>query len=407
STASLTQDYTCGTLGEITFTAATGGTPGTSGYTYGVNGVYGPGLVYGNLTEGTYDLTVQDGNGCTEVVDTIIIDPLPVIPDFTDAVTYNCDGTGNITLTPPALPALTYSYSIDGGAVQTGNVFTDQTIGSHTITVTAPRACPRDFVVNVASGEAFDAAITGSTDVTCNGGTNGTITFEVTNFTGSYEYSVNGGGFVTSSNATETITGLDNIAYTINVRPDASSPAACTITLGPITLNEPTAVAASAVITKEVTCTAPTGATIEVTGSGGTPGYTYSIDGGAFQASSTFTGIAAGAHNVVVRDANNCDSPAFAITVDPAANIVFTSVPTVCYAGGNTGEIVVNVTAGNGDYQFILNGGSPQTPTPSTATTYTFTGLSNGNYTIDVVDGAGCAGTQQSVTINEQLTATA
>ncbi|TYP97074.1 putative repeat protein (TIGR01451 family), partial [Tenacibaculum adriaticum] len=31
STASLTQDYTCGTLGEITFTAATGGTPGTSG----------------------------------------------------------------------------------------------------------------------------------------------------------------------------------------------------------------------------------------------------------------------------------------------------------------------------------------------------------------------------------------
>ncbi|MDY0781704.1 SprB repeat-containing protein, partial [Tenacibaculum sp. IB213877] len=267
----------CSTLGEITFTSATGGTPP---YTYGVNGVYGSGLVYGNLTEGSYVLTVRDNNGCEQSVSTITIDPLPVIPDFTDAVTYNCDGTGNITLTPPATPALTYEYSIDGGAVQASNVFTGQTIGSHTITVTSPRACPRDFVVNVDSGQAFGANILGSTNVSCNGGTDGTITFEVINFTGSYEYSVNGGGFITSSNATETITGLDNISYTIDVRPDASSPAVCTINLGPVTLTEPTAVSASALITKEVTCAAPTGATIEVTGSGGTPGYTYSIDNG-------------------------------------------------------------------------------------------------------------------------------
>ncbi|MDY0779731.1 hypothetical protein, partial [Tenacibaculum sp. IB213877] len=148
-------------------------------------------------------------------------------------------------------------------------------------------------------------------------------------------------------------------------------------------------------------------ATIEVTGSGGTPGYTYSIDNGStFQGSSTFTGVAAGTYDVVVRDTNNCNSPSIQITVDPADNIVFTSVPTVCYTGGNTGEIVVTVTGGNGDYQFILNGGSPQTPTPSTSATHTFTGLSSGTYTVDVVDGSGCTGTQQTVTINDQLTGT-
>ncbi|WP_299137156.1 hypothetical protein, partial [uncultured Tenacibaculum sp.] len=211
-----------------------------------------------------------------------------------------------------------------------------------------------------------------------------------------------------TTNAATTITGLDNISYTIQIRPDASSLAACTVSLPAVTLNEPTVVGSSAAITKVITCSTPTGATIEVTGTGGTPGYTYSIDnGGSFQASSTFTGLTAGNYNAVVRDSNNCDSPAFAITVAPALGLTFTAVPTTCFNGSN-GEIVVTVAAGgNGNNQFIINGGSPQTPTPATSNTYTFSGLSAGTYTIDVIDGAGCSGTQQSVTINDQLTGTA
>ncbi|MFY7709093.1 hypothetical protein ACOSQB_00580, partial [Tenacibaculum sp. MEBiC07804] len=61
SSASLTQAYTCLQNGEITFVGATGG---TAPYTYGVNGVYSTDLVYSNLTEGTYVLTVRDDNGC-------------------------------------------------------------------------------------------------------------------------------------------------------------------------------------------------------------------------------------------------------------------------------------------------------------------------------------------------------
>ncbi|MFV0248425.1 MAG: hypothetical protein ACK5H1_05655, partial [Tenacibaculum sp.] len=149
STASITQDYICDTLGQITFTEATGGTPP---YSYGINDVYDTALVYDGFTAGDYNLTVQDNNGCIQAVDNLTIDPLPLIPisDFGTDTVYNCDGTANTTLTPPASSSLSYSYSLDGGAnIQTSNIFSNLPVGSHTITVLAPRACPKNIFVTV------------------------------------------------------------------------------------------------------------------------------------------------------------------------------------------------------------------------------------------------------------------
>ncbi|MFL0067072.1 hypothetical protein, partial [Tenacibaculum maritimum] len=42
------------------------------------------------------------------------------------------------------------------------------------------------------------------------------------------------------------------------------------------------------------------------------------------------------------------------------------------------------------NYQFRIDGGPWQSPTPSTATTYTFTGLTPKTYTVEVLDGLGC-----------------
>ncbi|WP_299163350.1 hypothetical protein, partial [uncultured Tenacibaculum sp.] len=53
--------------------------------------------------------------------------------------------------------------------------------------------------------------------------------------------------------------------------------------------------------------------------------------------------------------------------------------------------------------QFSLDGGPWQTPTPATATTYTFTGLTPKAYTVDVRDGSGCVSTQTNHTLNPQL----
>ena len=276
-----------------------------------------------------------------------------------------------------------------------------------------PEVCTESltFDVVIEDGHAFDGAITAYTDLTCNSAADGTITFEAENFypaTG-FTYQVDGGAVSAAQFASPiTVTGLAVGAHTINIV-DLRDPA-CAVVLNQ-TLIQPDVLDVTASITNELTCTNG-GATITATATGGTPVYQYQLEDSvgtvitAFQSSNVFTGLAAGDYVVRARDTNLCEDTTNIITVDPPATIVFTSTPTACYSGNNDGSIQVDVTDGNGNYQFSLNGGPWITPTPSTATTYTFSSLTAGTYTIDVRDEYGCAGVQQTVTIEDALVAT-
>ena len=276
-----------------------------------------------------------------------------------------------------------------------------------------PEVCTDSITLNVTveDGHAFDGAITAYTDLTCNGAADGTITFEAENFdpaTG-FTYQVDGGAVSAAQFASPiTVTGLAAGAHTINIV-DLRDPA-CAVVLNQ-TLTQPDVLDVTASITNELTCTNG-GATITASATGGTPAYQYQLEDGvggvitAFQSSTVFTGLAAGDYVVRARDTNLCEDTTNIITVDPPATIVFTTTPTACYSGNNDGSIQVDVTDGNGNYQFSLNGGPWITPTPSTAITYTFSSLTAGTYTIDVRDEYGCAGVQQIVTIEDTLLAT-
>ena len=116
---------------------------------------------------------------------------------------------------PPALPALAYTYIISGGTIPDppGNIFSNLAPGNYTVTVAVPRACDRTFDVTVADNEAFGGSIVSSTNVSCNGGSDGEI--DVNTLTGaSYSWS-NG---VTS----EDISGLSAGTYTVIATDTAS-----------------------------------------------------------------------------------------------------------------------------------------------------------------------------------------
>ena len=418
--ATITQNYTCLQLGEITIGNITPTSGGSGDYQYSINGGTWTtsttgGHVFVDLTDGTYSINVRDANAifCAITLVDIIIAPLPTEPALSTTIVYNCDGTGEVTVLPSD-PS--YTYSIDAGAFQPANLFSNVAIGTHDITVNYGSGCTVDTTIIIETGNAFEASITAFENLDCNADNSGTITITADNFgAGGFEYSLNGGAFVGPfAAAPQQITGLSAQAYTIVVRDVANPIAGCSVILNQM-ITEPFVVIASASITDPFTCN-NTGATITASASGGTPTFVYQLEdsvGGiitAYQAGTTFTNLPVGDYIVRARDINLCTDPIdTVITVVAPANPVFTTTPTTCYLGANNASISVDVTSlpGNGGFQFSLDGGPFITPTPSTATAHTFANLANGTYTIDVRDAFGCAAVQQSVTIAPQLIANA
>ncbi|OSY87841.1 hypothetical protein WH52_10485, partial [Tenacibaculum holothuriorum] len=311
SSASVTKHSTCTapTGGEITFVAATGGTG--PDYTYGLNGNYLPDLVRSNLTPGDYVVTVRDENNCVEPLGTLTINDVPGAPNLSRTIAYNCDGTGNITVT--ANPTGSYTYTlINSAGTRVDNstgVFNNQPVGSYTVEVAYGSSCTTDISANVAANQEFRGSIVGSTDSECFGSDNGTITIQAENFSGgSYQYSLDGTNWSDTADNPYRIVGLGAGTHNISIRDTSGGGMVCDVSLGSITIAQPDELTLSASVTQVASCTG-TGATITAVASGGTPPYTYSIDGTTWQSSPVFSNVAPSPtpYTVMIRDSRNCN----------------------------------------------------------------------------------------------------
>jgi gliding motility-associated-like protein len=129
---------------------------------------------------------------------------------------------------------------------------------------------------------------------------------------------------------------------------------------------------------------------------GGNAGYTFTIDGGAFQAGNTFSGLAPGNHIITAMDADGCPAD-FPVTITQPAILTlavsFKQDINPC-AGSNNGIITVTSTGGNGGNQYTISGlGITQ---PGT----TFNNLAPGTYTITVKDANNCTAKDSATIIS-------
>jgi len=271
--------------------------------------------------------------------------------------------------------------------------------------------------VIVAPNRELSAVVDTFTNASCNGETDGTITFSASNFdsTEGFEYTLDGGTvWIPSTNATVTTGAVFGAgAQSIIIRKADEN--TCQITINQ-TITAPPELIATAIISTELTCT--NNATITANASGGTPSYEYQLEDttgtiiGGYSFSSNgnnrvFTGIPPGNYSIEVRDENGCEG-AIAINVAPLETVQFTATPTACYDGTNNATIIADVTDGNGGYQFRIDGGLWISPNPVSATTYTFENLASGTYAIGVRDRLECpvVANTINVTISPKLTAT-
>ena len=409
-TPAITAAWECTNSGATITVTATGRT-NPADYEFSLNG--GAWVSNGtdtydftDVTEGTHTVRVRDAVTNTCVAEnTITVDPLPEAPELTYGVVYNCDGTGDLTITAtPNDPS--YTYQLDAGAPQASNVFAGLAPGTYTVTVDYGSSCTTSIPVTIDAGQEASATVTGLTHILCNGGADGSLTFEIGNYDPSagYQYRVNGGAWTPSTSQTVTVNGLTAGAVTVEVQFDAAG--SCVVTLNE-TITEPAALNATATAT-DMTCNNGENATITVDVTGGTGPFEYSIDGGTtYQSSNTFTitGSAnAGTYTIDVRDTNACATTT-TVAIIPNEAVAFTLSPVVCAAPGNSGEVSVAITAGNGGYTVSIDGGPFVTPNVDAAN-HTFTNISDGTHTITVRDAYGCE-VSEDVTLASQISATA
>ena len=214
--------------GSATITAS-GGTPINMGwpfYLYGYNFSWSNGTstifsyssTITSLNAGTYTVTVNDANGCTETASVIITQP-PVLNISTSQTNVSCNGFSNgsaiVTVSGGTAP---YYYLWNNGS--TNSNITGLSAGNYSVTVTDVNGCIGTASVIITQPPPFLFYTINHSDVSCLGGSNGTASVSALGGTPGLTYNWSNG------QNTQTATGLSAGTYTVTVT-DANG---CTIT---------------------------------------------------------------------------------------------------------------------------------------------------------------------------------
>lgn len=376
-------DVTCNAGSDGTIDVTANGGTGTLQYSIDNGANFQNQNNFPNLTAGTYDIVVEDANGCQVTSQVVINEPTPIVVN-PNTVTSTCgNANGSIDIIANGGTG-TFQYSIDGGITfQNGTNFSNISSGNYNIVVQDANMCTSSAAANVPDAAGPSISATPVTDVSCNGGSDGTLVINANGGTGTVEYSIDNG--VTFQNGNN-FNGLTAGTYQIVIR-DANG---CTSS-STADITEPTILVLNANPTT-ATCEAGNGA-IDVVANGGSGTIQYSIDNGAtFQNGNNFPNLSSGNYDIVISDANGC-SASLNVNVPNAASPTITGIPVtdVLCNGGSNGSFDVNTNGGTGALEYSIDGGI------TFQSGLTFSNLTAGNYAVVIQDANGCTATQNAI----------
>lgn len=422
-----------------TVTALVPNGAGTAPYLFSLDGIsYQNANQFNIVDTGVSQLItvfVKDQLGCT-VSDSITLTPLNrFVPSVSAVTDLNCAAPGEllVSVNDNGNPSNTYSFELLPIGNPNGNLLsnpsnrealfevsnpgnyvfrvTDTTTGCYELT-TPFEVPPFDLI------EAQATAISGAI---CYGDTSGSLTLDVTDYTGSYTYQVfvSGGASTGVSGTAITgtplvISGLAGGNYYVEVI--ALDAPFCGTTSNTFTISSPNSpLSASVAQVAPVTCL-DNGGEIQVQPVGGYAPYTIVLEnlttGAIYEGNGVnaqgFTQLSSGNYSVRVTDTAGCvweDS----IQLDLPAPItaVAEATPAVLACFGDTNGVVTAIQAsgGSGAYQYQLHTYDASGTVIIGSTGYqsspNFTGLGAGIYSITVSDGWSCDVETNRVIITE------
>jgi gliding motility-associated-like protein len=415
------------TVVTVSASGGTGSYVGTGSYT---------------VSAGPYSYTVTDSNGCSSTTSVNIADPTVLTSSINAQTNQICSTPGSATvLGSGGTPSYTYQWSSGAGGVS-GGTASILPAGTYYVTVRDANSCSTVQTVTIIDEGAISATATVNSNVSCNGGNNGSINVSIT--TGTPPFNINwGSGSAITSSSTYQITGLVAGPYTITISDansceivrnatiteplllQASSSAAAiscygdTTTvivsasggMGPytgtgsftvnagtyyytvtdanacsattqITVNQPNMLEVTASTNKHVSCNGFTDGQATASATGGTPSYTYNWNDPNSSSGSTVTQLPAGTWTVLVTDSNGCTATNSVTVTEPLVLSVDINVNDVLCFGGSTGSLIATVTGGSNPYYYLWSSGGQ--------TSSIITNLSAGVYTLTVTDARDC-----------------
>ena len=331
-----------------------------------------------NLTAGTYTVTIDDTDGCSNTNSFTITEPTAIavtVVSTQDVLCYGVNtGAADISVTGGTSP---YTYLWSTGA--TTQDVTGLSSGTFTVTVTDSKSCQKTGSITINAATQY-SIITDKHDVTCNGNGDGYIHLTVSGGTLPYDYFWSNGA---------TIEDLDNLSggsYSYTITDYNGCIANATVVVG-----EASSLIAGITPTNVLCFGNLTGAA-NLSVSGGNAPYSFNWTNGA--TIEDLVNVAAGPYQVTVTDANSCQATANTLITQPSVIAATASSTNLKCFQDNTGAVSLVVTGGVTPYGYIWSNGS---------TLGSLNNLPAGTYNVTVTDANSCTKTASAIVTQPAL----
>lgn len=370
--------------GEITIQAL----GGAGALSYSIdNGLTSQGsAVFTNLSASTFDVLVEDANGCSIQDSYTLNEPNPVSLNTISVVSDYNGSQLSCALSSDAVIEVDvsggaggYSYVIPPNPIlinlPVDNQISGFSAGIQSLILFDSNGC----ISNSLNFEVFapsEIVISTTTvdSVSCFGGSDGEITIEGNGGTGNYSYFVDQ-NYQSNNQLPYTVGGLVQNNYGVTVT-DANG---CTSAIANVFVPQPASIEANLSIVN-LGCSGDVNGSATASPSGGSPSYTFLWSNGSTQ--SSINQLLAGDYSVNITDAKGCEvNETFEVT---QPSIALTVTPLSCNIP-NSGQIqaVLNNSNPSSNFSVLWNDANAQT-------TLTAVSLAPGNYTITLTDQFGC-----------------
>jgi len=341
---------------------------GTPNYSF----LWSNGLTTQNLNGingGNYSLSILDENNC-ELIEDIIIDEPSIIEVTNNITNLLCfeDLTGAIEIiVNGGVPPYNYNWN-NGDSVSS---ISNLSASTYQLIMTDNNNC--EYVENFLVDEPSSLEIFYQVEnINCFGNSNGEIDISV--FGGTPQYNFEWSNFTNNQDLLNVSAGNYNLIVTDNNF--------CTKNIS-ININEPSEINFSVQV-KDLICFGNNSGEIEITASGGTAGYIYSIDGGTnYSSNNVFTNLQSANYSIWVKDNNNCVlNQSYDVNQPNMFSNIGSSQVDIekCY-GDLSASVELIISGQNPPYTYNWSNG---------ASTQSIFNIGAGNYEVTVLDNNNC-----------------